>query len=196
MAQAFPNQFLTPLILGHPGQFLRQRFAAGGPSPGVLQERLRGRTGPGFGADAMSQFNGLLLHEGVIQQHQGLRGHRGDGTFREGGGGVAVIEGLKHRHHGSSPDVGIDTAPGPFTGSGHLPVGARSGASRQHLAAERREKTPTTGLQIQGARDRQQAVAQRLGIQATEILTPQEVIGWIRLEGLWILHRRRLHPGG
>ena len=196
VAQAFPNRFLTPLILGHPSQFLRQGFAAGGPSPGVLQERLRGRTGPGFGADAMSQFNGLLLHEGVIQQHQSLRGHRGDGALREWGGSVAVIKGLEHRHHGSSPDVGIDAASGPFTRFGHLPVGARSGASRQYLAAERREKTPPASLQIQGSRDRQQTVAQRLGIQTTEILTPQQVIGWIRFEGLWILHRRRLHPGG
>ena len=144
----------------------------------------------------MSQFNGLLLHEGVIQQHQGLRGHRGDGALREWGGSVAVIKGLEHRHHGSSPDVGIDAASGPFTRFGHLPVGARSGASRQHLAAERREKTPPASLQIQGSRDRQQTVAQRFGIQTTEILTPQQVIGWIRLEGFWILYCRRLHPGG
>ena len=132
----------------------------------------------------------LPVKECAVEQHQGLRRHRGDRTHTERPGGVGIVKALDQRHQGPSLGIDIHAPAGLLLTVGNSPAPPGSRTSGYHLPAELWKETAATHIGIQSSCGEQDRVPDRLGLQALHVLPPEEPVGGIFAQGLALFNPR------
>ena len=157
--------------------------------------RRRSRTGRRFAARSdgsgraracSAQSAASLMHQRIIQQRQGLGGDVRDVAPAHAGERHRGVEGQEHRVQEVSPDVQVDASPAVAVERAR-PLRA---AATFHERREIRRHARAEHRRIEPARDRQQGIADRFGLEPPHVHAMQVDVR--RIEPLRVFLRARL----